>query len=89
MEVPHEIQIKYLEHRQRDLENCLISLQEERLEEIQKVGHQLKGNGETFGYPELTIIGKELERAVLQHDLSQIENSLQNFATWVHNHQFS
>lgn len=86
MEVPNEIMSRYLERRKRDLEECLCSLESKQYSEIEKVGHQLKGNGLTFGHPELSAIGKKMEDAAVREDLEMIEKALKEFSSWVHLH---
>jgi HPt (histidine-containing phosphotransfer) domain-containing protein len=83
MEVPNEIMNRYLDRRKRDLEKCLSSLSRHEYQEIEKVGHQLKGNGSTFGHPELSVIGKKLELAAQAHDLDSLEKALKEFSGWV------
>lgn len=84
MEVPSEIMIRYIERRKRDLEECLSSLRKHSYEDIERVGHQLKGNGATFGHPELSTIGKKLEQAAQVQDLENLEIALKEFSQWVH-----
>ena len=86
MEVPEEIQARYMERRKKDLEVCLHSLEKKNFTEIEKVGHQLKGNGVTFGYSDLSQIGSHLERAASLADLSAIEKALKDFSNWVNKH---
>lgn len=84
MEVPREIMQKYIERRKLDLEACLASLSQQRFDEIERVGHQLKGNGATFGHPELSLIGKKLEEAAQLQNVESIEAALKDFSDWVH-----
>ena len=85
MEVPNDIMTKYIQRRKQDLEVCLASFERHQYEEIEKVGHQLKGNGTTFGHPELSTIGKKLEEAAKVQDLETLESTLKEFSNWVHN----
>lgn len=84
MEVPHEIMMKYIERRKRDLEECQLFLKDRQFDEVERVGHQLKGNGATFGHPELSEIGKKLELAAQSKNLLSIEEGLKEFSDWVH-----
>jgi hypothetical protein len=86
MEVPEEIRSRYMERRKRDLEQCLNSLQTSNYVEIEKVGHQLKGNGLTFGYADLSQIGKQLEKAASKKDIPSVESALKEFSEWVNQH---
>lgn len=86
MEVPNEIMQRYIERRKRDLEECQASLQNLRYEDIERVGHQLKGNGATFGHLDLSVIGKMMESSAQAHNLPAVEMALQEFSKWVHKH---
>lgn len=85
MEVPSDIKVRYIERRKRDLEECLASLENNQFDEIEKVGHQLKGNGATFGHPELSVIGKKMEQAAQVQDLETLQTALKDFSQWVNN----
>ncbi len=86
MQVPDEIMIRYLERRKRDVEDCIEHLKSGDVRFIEKVGHQLKGNGVTFGYPELSSIGIELETAAQSGDKSVISLAVGKLSDWVENH---
>jgi HPt (histidine-containing phosphotransfer) domain-containing protein len=83
MEVPNDIMGRYLDNRRRDLAECLHSLADNQFFEIEKIGHQIKGNGSTFGYPELSLIGANLELAAQTHDLETLNQSLKEFSHWL------
>ncbi len=68
MDIPKEAILKYLERRFTDIENCRIALQRGDLSVCETIGHQLKGNGSTFGFPEISTVGKSLELAAKAHD---------------------
>lgn len=68
IEIPHEAVMKYIERRKTDVENCRLALQSGNLSLLETVGHQLKGNGITFGFPEISTIGEALEIAAKEHD---------------------
>ncbi len=83
MEVPDDMLTRYFERRRRDLEDCVESYNKKKFRELEKVGHQLKGNGHTFGYPELSRIGQQLEEAAMEKNIMQIEGVLRDFSLWV------
>jgi HPt (histidine-containing phosphotransfer) domain-containing protein len=86
MEVPPEILSRYMERRKRDLEVCLVSLEFENFNELEKVGHQLKGNGVTFGHNDLSLIGNKLEEAAARKNIAELEVALKDFSHWVNGH---
>ena len=85
MELPRHILGRYIEHRRRDLKECLSSLKRHQYEKIEKVGHQLKGNGTTFGHPELSSIGEKLEESARDQNMEMLGKSLEEFSDWVKN----
>lgn len=60
--VPLESKLKYLQRRTVELEQVQNSLtQNPDWELVKKIGHQIKGNAATFGFPELADFGNNLE----------------------------
>lgn len=84
MQVPYDLMARYIERRKQDLEDCMASLANKQFDEIERVGHQLKGNGATFGHPELSSIGKKLEQAAQVQNIEELETALKEFSQWVH-----
>jgi HPt (histidine-containing phosphotransfer) domain-containing protein len=83
MEVPVELMARYIENRRRDLDGCLDFYRQHDFDKIAKVGHQLKGNGSTFGHPELSTIGKNLEEAAKVQDTDSLSAALKDFRHWL------
>ena len=83
MNVPQDILLRYMERRKIDLELCLANLQDLNFVEIEKVGHQLKGNGLTFGHADLSSIGSHLEVAAAARNITALEKAIQDFSHWV------
>lgn len=86
MEVPTEIHTRYLTRRKEDLEKCLMNFQEHNFSALEKVGHQLKGNGLTFGYQELSRIGSQLESAAAYKNEAELQKAINDFSCWVAQH---
>lgn len=83
MELPIEMRERYLKRRSNDLEDCLRALNQEEFKSIEKIGHQLKGNAETFGHIELNEIAIELEKAAKTENSKQVELLLRKFSNWL------
>lgn len=62
-DLPPEMIQTYLEHRKTDIEKCRAALKASDFTVFEKIGHQLKGNGASFGFPEIGDIGASLEQA--------------------------
>ncbi len=83
MNVPQDLLFRYMERRKKDLEMCLINLLDLNFTEIEKVGHQLKGNGLTFGHADLSSIGSHLEIAAAAQNVNELERAIKDFSHWV------
>ena len=88
MNVPQDLLFRYMERRKKDLEYCLTNLQDLNFVEIEKVGHQLKGNGLTFGHADLSSIGSHMEVAAAAKDVIELERAIEDFSHWV-NHNIN
>jgi HPt (histidine-containing phosphotransfer) domain-containing protein len=83
MQVPTALMAKYIENRKIDFNGCLSFYDHHEYEKIAQIGHQLKGNGSTFGHPELSSIGKKLENAAQTHDADSLRSALKDFSLWI------
>ena len=81
--IPIEMQKKYLERRSTDVGTLYDALVHGTWQDFSRIGHQIKGNASSFGYPELEAIGCELEAAGLGKDEGRAETSLAAFRGWV------
>ena len=86
MEVPEAMQSRYVERRKRDLEICRESLAHQNFSALEKLGHQLKGNGATFGFNDISIIGKRMEVAALHENVMEVEEALKDLSHWINRH---
>lgn len=76
MEIPVDQKIKYLNRRLdevAELNECLLS---GNYEPALMIGHRLKGNGETFGFPLISKIGISLELAAQAKDEAKLRESI-------------
>jgi HPt (histidine-containing phosphotransfer) domain-containing protein len=89
MDVPQDMMTRYLERRIRELEDCQRFLADKQFTKLEKVGHQLRGNGVTFGFPELSSIGIKLEQSSQDKDLPSTHEALQEFSRWVEEHRLN
>ena len=85
MQVPAELKIKYLNRRIDDLEKLKRSLESNDYSIALKLGHQVKGNADTFEFPQMAHLGIAIEQAAknqdkeaVQHLASKMETAIQN-----------
>lgn len=73
---------KYIQRRADDVAACKAALEAKDYSVMENIGHKLKGNGLTFGYPELAELGKDLELAAVNKDFDSSEVLVTKFAAW-------
>lgn len=59
---------RFLRRKEADVQRMRAALLEEDFESIARAGHDLKGAGEGFGFPELSVLGAKLELAARSRD---------------------
>jgi HPt (histidine-containing phosphotransfer) domain-containing protein len=59
-----ELLMEFSESLQETCEKLQQALREGNVEEIRRIGHQLKGSGGGYGYPQITEAGGALEDAI-------------------------
>jgi HPt (histidine-containing phosphotransfer) domain-containing protein len=52
---------RFLEHRRRDVVTIRTALEQADFETIGRLGHNMAGNGVSYGFPEVSAIGERLE----------------------------
>jgi HPt (histidine-containing phosphotransfer) domain-containing protein len=62
----------YLGRRARDVDTVAEAIEHADFEAVGRVGHNLRGNGVSFGFPELSAIGEALEAAATEGRLDSI-----------------
>ena len=81
--IDQEAREKYTIRRKQDLERCRQFLATRDFDGIQTIGHNLKGNGISFGFPELSTLGERLELAAKASNLDQAKTLIDSFEVWI------
>ena len=66
---------RFLARKREDLDRVRSALAASDYETIRRIGHDLKGAGEGFGFPELSAFGAALERAAIARNKRALESS--------------
>lgn len=83
MIIPEDARQRYLERRKIDLQTLKDALSRSSFEEFKHIGHQLKGNAISFGYPELEKIALQLEVASDSQNLTAATNLVTALEAWL------
>jgi CheY-like chemotaxis protein len=73
----------YVANRSNELEALREALRSEDFEAIRVIGHNCKGTGKGYGFPELSEIGGELEKAARGKDPVGVSEFVMQFDRWV------
>jgi HPt (histidine-containing phosphotransfer) domain-containing protein len=74
---------RYLEHRARDVAALRHALDVEDFPSVGRIGHNLRGNGRSYGFPELAAIGEGLEAAARAKNAARIREQLESLDAWL------
>ncbi len=77
------LESRFIGHREDDLATIAQSLERGDFETIARLGHNLRGNGPSYGFPELAIMGEGLEGAARSRDVEQVRDAAAELASWV------
>ena len=74
---------RYIERRKGDLEVCRTVFVSLDFAKVETIGHQLKGNAATFGFPGLASVGAGLEKAGKSKDVALLAQSAIELERWL------
>ena len=77
MQILAEQKLKYLSRRKTEIQQLRDSVSAGDFELAGEIGHRLKGNGGTFGYPQISAIGVSLEDASKAKDKNKLLESIE------------
>ncbi len=77
MQVPLELKRKYIQRRFQDLQQISSSLEEDDFGPAARIGHQLKGNAQTFDFPQFAPLGIQIEKAAIAGDKQTLKDLLE------------
>ena len=80
MEIPPQLRENYVRRRCEDLESCKTALKNNEFEKIEVIGHQMKGNGLTFGFEEIANLGAHLESAAKEKNSPSLSELMIEFS---------
>jgi hypothetical protein len=73
----------FLENRQLDLEKMRVALVAQEFAVIQKIGHNCKGVGKGYGFPQISEIGASIEKAAKTLDANLVLQSIDDFESYL------
>jgi HPt (histidine-containing phosphotransfer) domain-containing protein len=74
---------KYLHNRHLDIEKASRMLLDNEMEPIRIIGHTLKGNGASYGFPYISELGLRIEDAAQKNDNVSIDVALKELQVYL------
>ena len=74
---------EYLDGKRQDLQRMRECLQTNDLDSIKETGHLIKGSGASYGFEELSELGKYLETAAADNRREQVVSLLDRLAHYL------
>ncbi|MBL7543346.1 MAG: Hpt domain-containing protein [Bdellovibrionaceae bacterium] len=78
-QIPHEMKIVYIQRRIADLAECNKAIESGDFSFLEKIGHQVKGNAQSFGFDALSPLGIALETAAKSRDIPTLRKVVDDF----------
>ena len=73
----------YLEHRNRDVESLLDALDRGEFDHIRHLAHDLVGTGGSFGFEDMSLIGRSLVSAAANKETEEIKLLVEDLAEYL------
>ena len=77
MILPQTLVSEYLQNCRSDLTQLKAALSAGEYETAHRLGHQMKGTGKLYGFPELTQIGRAIEWAASKRAAPELDSRIQ------------
>lgn len=77
------LMVRYLNHRQVDVENLRAALAQQDFEHIRKKGHFLFGSGSAYGLDRVSELGADLEKKAERGNGEAIAELIESLDTFV------
>jgi CheY-like chemotaxis protein/HPt (histidine-containing phosphotransfer) domain-containing protein len=74
---------KFIEHRERDIVAVREAILHLDFLAIATIGHNLRGNAASYGFPELSALGENLELAANERDIRGVDEVFERLAGYV------
>jgi len=73
----------FLENREKDIEQMESYLEAKNFEEIERLGHSMKGSGAGYGFDGISEIGKSIEVAGKEQNIENIKKGLEDLKNYL------
>lgn len=81
--IPEDLRQMYIGRRKAEVLEIMKCLRTKDYQQIALLGHRMKGNGVSFGFPEISLLGERMETQAKSEQHAEVESSLHELIAWV------
>ena len=74
---------RFIAHRAEDVATIRLGLESGDYAIIARLGHNMRGNGHSYGFPDVAAIGERMEAAARTNDAAGVREQLAALEDWV------
>jgi DNA-binding protein Fis len=82
-EIAAPLRERFIENRRRDVGTVRAALEHGDFEVVSRIGHNMRGNGTSYGFPVLSAIGARMEAAAEANDRAGAYDALVQLEYWL------
>ncbi len=82
-DLPRELVAQFLDSCHKDLARLRAALAASDYDRARRLGHQMKGTGSPYGFPDVTLIGSAIEQAAAASSTIKLASQIQLLATYL------
>ena len=73
----------FLSNRRKELETLRSALAASDFEQLRQLGHRMRGVGNSYGFDQVTTLGKEIEDGARKEDKATIERNIDAYGDYL------
>ena len=73
----------FMANRRKELETLRSALAASDFEQLRQLGHRMRGVGNSYGFDQVSTLGKEIEDAARQEDKATIERNIAAYGVYL------
>ena len=73
----------FLNNREKDIKTMESCIEEENFEQIERLGHSMKGSGAGYGFNGISEIGSFIEIAGKEKDIEKIKKGIEDLKSYL------
>ena len=73
----------FLRNRKKEVDSLRVALAAADFEQLRQLGHRMRGVGNSYGFDQVTTLGKEIEDGARKEDKATIERNIDAYGDYL------